>query len=196
MRIVFGNPRRSTKTPGIFLDRDGVINHRIAGSYVLDWSQFVFIPGIREALKQLAALDLPMIVVSNQACVGRGLLTPSLLEGITAKMQQILSSDGAPIAAAYYCTHSREDNCECRKPKPALLLRAAEEFDVDLHQSIFVGDSNTDVEAAEAAGCRPILFGLNPDARLTTVRPNLATAPDAGFLFEIATKCLPASFGG
>ena len=85
MRILFSEDK-SVRGPAIFIDRDGVINLLRPSDYVLDWSQFVFVPGIREALKQLASLGLPMIVISNQAAVGKGLLDTAGLEEITSKM--------------------------------------------------------------------------------------------------------------
>src|SRR5580692_57746 len=105
LEIVFSKKASSGRGPAIFLDRDGVINCRRPGDYVLDWSQFEFVPGIREALKQLSSLRLPMIVISNQAAVGKGLLTPADLEGITTRMNEVLLADGTPLSAAYYCTH-------------------------------------------------------------------------------------------
>jgi D-glycero-D-manno-heptose 1,7-bisphosphate phosphatase len=190
MRILFREPKRIGSNTAIFLDRDGVINRRKIDGYVLDWSEFVFIPGIREALKQLATLDLPTILISNQAAVGKCLLDAARLEQITEQMQKALLFDGAPLTAAYYCTHRREENCPCRKPKPGLLRRAAEDFDIDLRRSIFIGDSESDLEAGEAAGCRPILFGRSLDASLAAIRPSLATATDASKLFEVARRCL------
>jgi D-glycero-D-manno-heptose 1,7-bisphosphate phosphatase len=121
-------------------------------------------PGIREALKQLASLGLSMIVISNQAAVGKGLLDTAGLEEITSKMYQELAHDGTFLTAAYYCPHRPDENCPCRKPKPALLQAAATDLNIDLTRSVFVGDSATDVEAAHAAGCRPVLFGTGARA--------------------------------
>lgn len=159
MKIVFSNEGRTEKSPAIFIDRDGVINCRRPDDYVLDFSQFVFMPGIRAALKQLAILRLPIIVISNQAAVGKGLLDPAGLIEITERMQQALREDGTMLTAAYYCTHRPDEKCICRKPKPELLRKAAADFSIDLNRSIFIGDSQTDVEAAHAAGCKPILLG-------------------------------------
>jgi D-glycero-D-manno-heptose 1,7-bisphosphate phosphatase len=159
LKIVFSSVVPGAKGPAIFIDRDGVINCRRPSDYVLNFSQFVFMPGIRDALKQLAALGLPMIVISNQAAVGKGLLDPADLEQITAKMEQALREDGTILTAAYYCAHRADEGCACRKPKPELLQRAANDFNIDLNRSVFIGDSETDVRAARAAGCAPILFG-------------------------------------
>jgi D-glycero-D-manno-heptose 1,7-bisphosphate phosphatase len=159
LRIFFSKTNGVPKGPAIFIDRDGVINCLRPGDYVLDWSQFVFVPGIRLVLKQLASLGLPMIVISNQAGVGKGLLDPAGLQEITANMNQALLGDGTSLSAAYYCIHRADENCTCRKPKPGLLQAAADDFNIDLSRSIFIGDSETDVQAAQAAGCAPVLFG-------------------------------------
>jgi len=161
LRILFSEVDKSARRPAIFIDRDGVINLLRPSDYVLDWSQFVFVPGIREALKQLASLGLPMIVISNQAAVGKGLLDTAGLEEITSKMYQELAHDGTFLTATYYCPHRPDENCPCRKPKPALLQAAAADFNIDLTRSVFIGDSDTDVEAARAVGCAPVLFGTD-----------------------------------
>ena len=159
LRIIFSEKDLKHGGPAIFLDRDGVINCRRPGDYVLDWTQFVFVPGIQAALKQLATLNLPMILISNQAAVGKGLLDLATLEEITGRMQKALLADGVSLAAAFYCTHRADENCDCRKPLPGMLTCAANEFGLDLQQSIFIGDSATDVQAGLAAGCKSILFG-------------------------------------
>jgi len=158
LRILFCEAKKHAKGPAIFIDRDGVINCRRPGDYVLEWSQFVFVPGIREALKKLATLGLPLIVISNQAAVGKGLLDPADLEQITSNMYQALVADGTLLTAAYYCPHRSDENCHCRKPKPALVLSAASDFNIDLSRSIFIGDSDADEQAARAAGCASVLF--------------------------------------
>ena len=192
LRILFRAKGGPAKGPAIFIDRDGVINCRRPGDYVLDWSQFVFTPGIRGALKQLSSLGLPMIIISNQAAVGKGLLDQAGLEEITAKMNEALLTDGTSLAAAYYCPHRVEDDCPCRKPKPALLQTAADDFNIDLSRSIFIGDSETDVQAARAVGCGPVLLDPGGDAcpNLSQWKAGLAIAPTPSALFQAAAKCL------
>ena len=191
LRILFSELNRTAKGPAIFIDRDGVINCRRPGDYVLDWAQFVFLPGIRAALKQLASLGLPMIVISNQAAVDKGLLDPASLQEITAKMHQALIEDGVQLAAAYYCPHKADENCICRKPKLALLQTAADDFNIDLSRSIFIGDSDTDVQAARAAGCAPVLFG-SYDGPQPTPPANLLTTREVTELYALVAKCLQA----
>jgi len=192
IRIIFSDARKSAKGPAIFIDRDGVINERRPGDYVLNWSQFVFVPGIRAALKQLASLRLPMIVISNQAAIGKGLLDPAGLEDITAHMNQALLTDGTKLTAAYFCPHKPSDNCICRKPKPALLLSAAEDFNIDLNHSIFIGDSETDVLAARAAKCTPVLFGtgLRNHSDSMEWTKGVPTALTGDELFDVAVRYL------
>jgi D-glycero-D-manno-heptose 1,7-bisphosphate phosphatase len=192
LRILFSELNKTAKGPAIFIDRDGVINCRRPGDYVLDWSQFVFMSGIREALKQLSTLRLPMIIISNQAAVGKGLLDPAGLEEITARMNEELLADGTSLAAAYYCTHRVEDHCQCRKPKPALLFSAAADFNIDLTRSIFIGDSDTDVHAARAARCASVLFGS--DVTLQPTSPSdLPIVGRAMDLYAVVAKYVQAA---
>jgi D-glycero-D-manno-heptose 1,7-bisphosphate phosphatase len=191
LRILYADANKNVRGRAIFVDRDGVINCRRPGDYVLDWSQFIFIPGIRDALKQLSSLGLPMIIISNQAAVGKGLLDPTGLEEITNKMHQVLAEDGTFLAAAYYCTHRPDENCPCRKPKPALLLSAAADFKIELSRSIFIGDSETDVEAAQAAGCASVLFGSDIVSQSTAPKGFLS-AGRVTELYALVAKRLQA----
>jgi D-glycero-D-manno-heptose 1,7-bisphosphate phosphatase len=195
MRIILSDDKRSVGGPAIFIDRDGVINTRRANDYVLTWSEFAFIPGIREALRQLSALCLPMIMISNQSAVGRGLLTPAALEEITLRMNQTLLTDRISFAAAYFCPHRPDEHCLCRKPQPELLRRAAADFNLELTRSIFIGDSDTDMQAARAAGCQPVLFGpgLSSNSESLHWMSGLPVAPTASELFEVAAASLIAA---
>lgn len=192
MRFVFSNAKPLARGPAIFIDRDGVINCRRPDDYVLDYSQFVFVTGVRPALKQLANLGLPMIVISNQAAVGKGLLHPAGLEEITARMQKDLLNDGTALTAAYYCPHRPDENCVCRKPKPDLLYQAANDFDIDLGRSVFIGDSETDIQAARSAGCHPILFGsgLCSSSGSAKWKVGLPIASKAEDIFDMTVACL------
>jgi D-glycero-D-manno-heptose 1,7-bisphosphate phosphatase len=192
MEIVFAEKKLDARGPAIFLDRDGVINCRRPGDYVLNWAQFVFVSGIQAALKQLSTLYLPMIVISNQAAVGKGLLNPVTLQEITAQMQQSLLVDGVSLAAVFYCTHRTDENCDCRKPRPAMLLRAANEFNIDLSRSIFIGDSASDIQAGLAAGCKPVLFGSThfESFRNSVPASRIPLARTTEELFPVSVKCL------
>lgn len=194
LRMLFREINSASKGPAIFLDRDGVINCRRPDDYVLDWSQFNFVPGICVALKRLGAFGLPMIVVSNQAAVGKGLLDRERLREISTRMQQRLIADGISLTAAYYCIHRADEACHCRKPKPGLLEQAAADFHIDLGQSVFVGDSDTDAQAAKAACCTPVMFGSPIESAFGAKHSleDLAHSPSATELFDVVAKCLPA----
>jgi D-glycero-D-manno-heptose 1,7-bisphosphate phosphatase len=191
-QIAFRRERPTVPTPAIFLDRDGVINCRRPDDYVLNFAQFFFTPGIKAALQQLATLGLPMIVVSNQACVGKGLLDLPMLQQITVEMHQNLAAEGIFVTAAYYCIHRSDDNCLCRKPKPGLLYRATDAYNIALRRSIFIGDSETDIQAGLAAGCKPIFFGSdqpnNTDFGLASREIPVARVPEE--LFLVSSRCL------
>jgi D-glycero-D-manno-heptose 1,7-bisphosphate phosphatase len=162
----------------VFLDRDGVLNERAAPhEYVRSWSEFRWLPGAPEAVAELAAAGFVPIVVSNQRGVARGLVSWEALAEIEAGMQRALAERGVRVEAWYYCPHDTVDGCDCRKPAPGLLLRAAEEWDVDTAASVMIGDSETDVIAGRAAGCLTVRVG--PDSRASSadlVADDLAAA--------------------
>jgi len=157
--LVFSRMRKRRGSPAILLDRDGVINRRIHDGYVTKWSEFKFIPGISRAIAGLSASQLPIIVVSNQAGAGKGLLTRATLIGITKRFVAALRRRGARIDAVYYCPHTALENCGCRKPQPGLLKRAAADWGLDLTRSVLVGDTLSDLAAAAAVGGRGLLLG-------------------------------------
>lgn len=190
IRFIFSGGKSYASRPAVFIDRDGVINRLRSNDYVLDWRQFVFTPGIREALKSLSTLELPMIIISNQAAVGKGLLKLEVLQEITQRLYEALLSDSIALTACYYCPHTIQDNCDCRKPKSAMLSSAAADFNIDLQSSIFIGDSETDVRAAQSVGCQPIVFG---PASISDRRDWTATVPvarKATDLFHVANSSL------
>jgi D-glycero-D-manno-heptose 1,7-bisphosphate phosphatase len=158
LKLFFSEPTAIGSSPAIFLDRDGIINERIHGGYVTQWSEFQFIEGIAEQLAEVSKLGLPVIVVSNQAGVGKGLITPEALVEITERFVSALGSQGAKLDAVYYCPHVVEAHCSCRKPAPGLLQAAARDWQIDLKHSILVGDSASDIEAAQNSECRAILM--------------------------------------
>jgi D-glycero-D-manno-heptose 1,7-bisphosphate phosphatase len=157
---------------GILLDRDGVINELVSFPEVgvidspLNPDQFKLAAGVPEAIRTLNNLGFRVAVVSNQPGIAKGKMTEQLFAGIGSKMRNELEREGAHLDAEYYCLHHpdaiREEykvNCECRKPKPGLLLRALSELDLDPSGSYCVGDSLVDVKAGKAAGLSTILVG-------------------------------------
>lgn len=146
----------------VFLDRDGVINRKAAeGEYVTRWEDFHFLPGVAEAISLLERAGWSVIVISNQRCVAKGLLTIAELETIHRKMLEELARSGAKLDGIYYCPHDKEPPCACRKPSPGMLLTAAEEHQIDLASSWVVGDSENDMEAGKRAGCRTVRIVAN-----------------------------------
>ncbi|HEX9773970.1 MAG TPA: D-glycero-beta-D-manno-heptose 1,7-bisphosphate 7-phosphatase [Actinomycetota bacterium] len=145
------------RRPGaVFVDRDGVLCKN-RPDHVKRWSEFEFIPGAIEAMASLTRARFPLVIVTNQAVVGRGLLTMRTLESIHARMVDSLAAAGAEVSAVMVCPHHPDDECACRKPKPGMLLEAAEELKLDLGSSFMVGDHESDIEAGAAAGCATVL---------------------------------------
>jgi len=144
-------------TRALFLDRDGVINVRVAPHhYITSVDQFRFLPGAIEALKALSNAGYELFVITNQAGVAQGHMTADAVAAIHAHMNKCLAAAGVPAPCVYVCMHGY-DGCECRKPKPGLLLQAAREHNLDLTHAIFIGDDVTDAEVGAAAGVRTIL---------------------------------------
>ena len=146
----------SFERPAVFLDRDGVINENRPG-HVKSWNEFVFLPDVFEPLRLLARDGRPVVVISNQAIINRGLVRRETVEDIHRQMCDEITHRGGRVDAVYYCPHRPDEECRCRKPRPGLLMRAASEMCLDLQRSYFIGDALSDVEAAIAAGCHPIL---------------------------------------
>ncbi len=140
----------------IFIDRDGVINENRV-DYVKSWAEFSLIPGTREAIALLTRAGHRVIVCSNQAAIAKELISVETVEEIHRRMIAEVAAVGGEIEKAYYCPHPKDGDCECRKPRPGMLLRARDELGVDLSDAVFIGDSMTDIQAGLAAGVRPIL---------------------------------------
>lgn len=164
----------------VFLDRDGVINEN-RSDYVKTWEEFRFLPGALLALRELAATPLRVLVVTNQSAIGRGLTSAETAAEIDDRMRRLVARVGGRIDGVYRCPHTPSDGCECRKPRPGLLLRAAAEWGVDLGRSYCVGDKLTDLDAGAAVGCRGILVETGEGASQDRVRAGAyAGAPDLG----------------
>ena len=144
----------------VFLDRDGVINEE-RKDYVKNLNEFIILKGVSRAIKLLKEKNFLVIIITNQSAVNRKLLTRDGLNEIHNHLQGILKKDDTICDAIYYCPHKPEENCNCRKPKPGLLLRAAEEHNIDMKNSFLIGDSMTDIEAADVVGCKGILLKEN-----------------------------------
>jgi D-glycero-D-manno-heptose 1,7-bisphosphate phosphatase len=168
--------------PAAFLDRDGVIN--VDRGYVVRREDFELVPGFLDGARRLRELGYAVVVITNQSGIGRGLYTEQDFNELTDWMMQALADAGVELAGVFFCPHHPTEAsgtyrtvCECRKPAPGLLLRAAEELGLDLPASVMFGDRSTDLQAARAAGLhRRVLLATNgvgtPEL---DIEPGLAT---------------------
>ena len=146
--------------------------------------QFSLLPGVESAIRTLNHLGVPVVIVSNQPGVAKGKLVPALLDAITRKLTDALAGADAYVDGVYYCMHHPQAavsdycvNCDCRKPEPGLILRAARDLDLDLRRSFMVGDGVTDIQAGRRAGCRTIWVGQMKCDRCQLMRTHDGT-PD------------------
>jgi D,D-heptose 1,7-bisphosphate phosphatase len=146
----------------VFLDKDGTLVEDVP--YNVDPDRMVLIPGAGEALRRLRDTDYKLIVVSNQSGVARGMFAESALLAVERRLRAMLAEYGVALSGFYYCPHHPDGatpeyaiQCDCRKPAPGLILRAAEEHGIELADSWMIGDILNDVEAGRRAGCRTIL---------------------------------------
>ena len=145
------------KQRAVFLDRDGVINVSPSDGFVRSIEQFVFIPGSREAIADLARHGFRLIVVSNQSGVGQGVYTSQALDEITDTMTRAIRQAGGRLDGVYYCVHQPTAGCRCRKPGPGLIERAVSDWLIDLPHSYIIGDDARDIVLGHTVGCRTVL---------------------------------------
>ncbi len=171
----------------LFLDRDGVINRLVKYSYGWDSPQKPQDIGLVNDIEKIIAWanqqKIPVVEISNQPGVAKGKMSQQTSDAIESKVHQLLKQKNAIIDKTYICPHHPnavvqkfKKNCDCRKPKPGLLLRAAKQLNIDLSKSIFVGDSATDTEAANAVGVKSLIFLHGKDVPKKVKTANLASA--------------------
>lgn len=150
----------------VFLDRDGVINRKAAeGQYIGHWSKFELLPGVEAAIAALNRSSRRVIVLTNQRGVALGLYSRADVDALHAQLQQYLAMHGARIDAFYYCPHDK-DKCECRKPKPGLFQQAFRDYpDASPANSLAIGDSISDIEAAHSIGVPAIFIQGDPETQ-------------------------------
>lgn len=142
------------RTPTVLLDRDGVLNRRAPkAEYVSEPADFRWLDGALEALHLFTRKGYRILVVTNQAGLARGMMTPEQLNAVHRKMIGEAADAGARIERVYHCPHGWDDGCACRKPAPGMLFQAQRDYDLDLSRTVFVGDDDRDRLAATAAGC-------------------------------------------
>lgn len=140
----------------VFLDRDGVIIEN-RQDYVKSWGEVSFIPGALEALYYLSLSEHVLVLVTNQSAVGRGIISLKQAMEINYQVIAEIEAHGGRVDGCYVCPHHPDQKCDCRKPAPGMLLRAAKQLKVDLRHSYVVGDAVTDMQAAWAAGAQGIM---------------------------------------
>lgn len=182
----------ANKQRAVFIDRDGTINKYVG--FLTDIEDFELIDGVTDAIKKINSSGYLAIVVTNQPVVARGEVSFSELDQIHNKMETLLGKEGAYLDAIYYCPHHPHKgyegeveelkiDCECRKPKPGMLLKAAGDFNIDLTRSWMIGDGENDIKAGNAAGCRTILIGDS----------NFGQDISAQNLYDAVNKCMDIS---
>lgn len=177
-----------------FLDRDGVINRD--HGYVFRQQDFEFVDGVLGACARLSARGFALVVVTNQSGIGRGMYAEADFTQLTEWMRAQFAAAGAPLAGVYYCPHRPEGECDCRKPAPGMLLRAARELRLDLSRSVLFGDKASDLQAAAAAGVPVrVLLGTDGAALPDDAQAACATARFRSLAEAVAAPQLWAQLG-
>jgi D-glycero-D-manno-heptose 1,7-bisphosphate phosphatase len=174
----------------VILGRDGILNEYREG-HVTAPEEWHPVPGALEAVARINHAGWHTVVATNQSGIGRGMIDMSAVNAVHAHMNRLMQTQGARIDAVFFCPHTPEDGCDCRKPKPGLLLDIARRYAVDLSHVPVVGDTERDLIAARAAGCEPHLVLSGRAAGLSTdqVAALLAQVPGSrahGSLDEFA----------
>ncbi len=137
--------------PAIFLDRDGVIIEN-RENYVRSWKDVIVYPGAFAALALLKETNYRVVMVTNQSAVGRGIISLEEAQAINARLLQRIDEHGGRIDGVFMCVHAPPQGCDCRKPRPGLILQAASELSLDLSRSLLIGDALSDIQAGQNAG--------------------------------------------
>jgi D-glycero-D-manno-heptose 1,7-bisphosphate phosphatase len=161
----------SQKSRALFLDRDGVINEDSGYLYKID--DFKFIDGIFEVLEDFKKRGYIFIVITNQSGIGRGYYTQKDFYRLTDWMVDEFKKRDIEIKRVYFCPHLPNDGCNCRKPKTGLFLKAKEEFDIDMENSVMIGDKDSDMRAAKDAGIKNRIIIKNSSKNATKSVDNL-----------------------
>ena len=148
------------KKKAFFLDRDGVINKN-QNDYVKKIDEVEILPYVPEAIRLLNMADILVIIITNQSAINRGIVTIKILDEIHHFLKNELSKYNAKIDGIYFCPHRPDELCNCRKPKPGLIFRAANDLDINLSNSVMIGNSESDLQAAKKAGIKPVFMETN-----------------------------------
>lgn len=148
--LIMNNPNKA-----VFFDRDGVINKERT-DYVKTLDELEVFPNVVNCVIDLKKAGFLVVIVTNQSAINRGKTTEEHLSKIHNSIQSICENNGTKIDGFYFCPHRPDENCNCRKPKPGLLLKAAQELNIDLRSSWLIGNNDSDVQAGVTVGCRSI----------------------------------------
>jgi D-glycero-D-manno-heptose 1,7-bisphosphate phosphatase len=143
--------------PAIFLDRDGVIIEN-RPAYVQTWEDVSIFPQALQALARASRTHYRIVIVTNQSGIGRGIISPTVAEDINRRLVEQISQAGGRVDRIYVCPHAPFDECDCRKPRPGLILQAAADLSLDLRQSVLIGDALSDLQAGLAAGIQHLIL--------------------------------------
>jgi len=136
----------------VFMDRDGVINHD-SPDYIKNWNEYKFLPGSLAAIRLLTQAGRHVILITNQSIINRGMVPLRVLDHTHTRLREAVTAAGGRLHDIFFCPHRPDENCACRKPRPGLILRAAERYGIDLAQSVMIGDSAKDILCGRNAGC-------------------------------------------
>ncbi len=162
----------------VFLDRDGVIN-RDSPDYVKTWEEFEFLPGSLDAISLLTRNSFTILIITNQSIIGRGMIAPETLARTHRLMSVTIAAHGGKIEEIFFCPHTPEEKCMCRKPAPGLVFKARDRHGIDLSHTFFIGDSVKDIECARNAGCgRSILVKTGNGQAAAKTLSDRGTPPD------------------
>ncbi|GAW87018.1 D-glycero-D-manno-heptose 1,7-bisphosphate phosphatase [Bathymodiolus platifrons methanotrophic gill symbiont] len=156
----------------VLLDRDGVINHD-SGNFIKSPDEWLPIDNSLEAIALLHRNGYQVVVITNQSGVGRGLYSDAILTDMHRKMARLTEAVGGKINHIYYCPHLPDAGCDCRKPKPGMLLQFSQDANVALDDIYFIGDSLRDIEAGIAAGAKPLLVKTGNGEKTLAANPDL-----------------------
>lgn len=178
--------------PAIFIDRDGVIIEN-RENYVRSWADVDILPEAVEALRLASSSKYKIVIVTNQSGIGKGLIPPDTARRINRRLLKIIAKGGGRIDGVYVCPHTPDDHCACRKPKPGLLLTAAQDLAIELSQSIMIGDALSDIQAGQQAGVAASILVLTGRGAEQSKLPAASSLP--GFeifpsLFSAITNLL------
>lgn len=164
----------------VFLDRDGTLVRETG--YLSDPAGLELLPGVAAALRDLAAADLPLVVISNQSGIGRGMFGEADVHAVMARLRGLLRERGVELTAIYFCPHRPDEGCSCRKPGTALLERAADDLHLSLKASVMIGDKRIDAATGRRAGGQGILvrsgYGREEERESDPALPLRAWGPD------------------